>query len=177
MVGIDLFLWRNKFCTSVTTDNCIRPSQNIIMSLYKTYLFLRSHKIFILFTWVTRILLSLAFIPSGLKKIMGLKFTNLDINNPVGFFFEGLYRTGIYWNFLGFVQLLAAVLLLIPRTSLLGAVFYLPIVINILLIVVSMDFSGTPVIVALMLLGNIYLLIWDYPRTKILIQTLLANSI
>ncbi len=97
----------------------------------------------------------------------------MGIENPIGFFFEALYRSGFYWNFLSFVQVLAAVLLLIPRTSFLGAVLYLPIVINILIIVVGMNFIGTPIIVSLMLLANIYLLIWDFPKTKILLKTLI----
>ena len=63
-------------------------------------------RIFVIFTWGTRILLFLAFLPSGLKKVLGERFTILSIETPVGFFFEGLYRTGFYWNFLGFMQLL-----------------------------------------------------------------------
>lgn len=140
----------------------------------KIHSILKSHKIFILFTWCTRLLLALAFIPSGLKKFLGLRFTTLGIDNPVGFFFEALFRTGIYWNFLGLMQLLAAVLLLIPRTSFLGAVLFLPIVLNILVIVIAMNFAGTPVIVGLMLIANIYLLIWDYTKTKMLLRILIA---
>lgn len=138
------------------------------------YSILQSNKIFILFTWLTRILLSLAFIPSGFKKVLGLKFTSLGLDSPVGFFFEALYRAGIYWNFLGFVQVLAAILLLIPRTSFFGAILYFPIVINILFIVVGMNFTGTPIVVSFMLLANIYLLIWDYPKTKLLLKTLIT---
>ena len=94
--------------------------------------------IFKLFTWGTRILLAIGFMPSGLKKLLGERFTNLGIDNTVGFFFEALYRTGFYWNFLGFMQLLTALLLLIPRTSFLGALLYLPIIINIFIIVDSL---------------------------------------
>ncbi|HEX9980929.1 MAG TPA: hypothetical protein VGB50_10250 [Flavobacterium sp.] len=146
------------------------------MTPHKLHHLLHSHKIFYFFTWFTRILLALAFIPSGLKKIMGLRFTTMGIESPIGFFFEGLYRTGFYWNFLGWVQLSAAALLLIPRTSLLGAVIYLPVVVNILVIVTAMNFSGTPVVAALMLLANCYLLLWDYPRTKMLLVSLLSSG-
>ena len=123
-------------------------------------------KIFKLFTWTTRILLFLAFLPSGLKKIIGERFTILGIDTPVGFFFEALYQTGFYWNFIGFMQLLAGLLLLIPKTSFLGALIYFPIIINILVIVISMNFTGTPYIAGLMLIGNIYLLLWDYKKVK-----------
>jgi len=123
-------------------------------------------KLFIIFTWFTRILLSFAFIPSGLKKILGERFTILGIDNPVGFFFEALYQSGWYWNFLGFMQLLVATLLLIPRTTFLAAIIYLPIIINILVIVIAMHFRGTPIIAGLMLLANLYLLFWDYKKVK-----------
>ena len=140
----------------------------------KVYSVLRSHQFFLLFTWFTRILLALAFIPSGLKKILGLRFTEIGLDHSIGFFFEALYRTGLYWNFLGFVQLLAALLLLIPRTAFFGAVLYFPIAINILMIVISMHFSGTPIVVGLMVLANIYLLVYDYPKTKDVWRSLLS---
>jgi len=113
------------------------------------------------FTWLTRILLALAFLPSGLVKLQGERFTRLGLDSPVGFFFEAFYRTGFYWNFLGAAQLLAAALILIPRTRVLGAVTYFPIILNIFLITVAMHFQGTPVITGLMLLGSVWLLLWD----------------
>jgi uncharacterized membrane protein YphA (DoxX/SURF4 family) len=131
-----------------------------------------SKKVFVLFTWMTRILLALAFIPSGLKKLLGERFTILGIDTPVGFFFEALYQAGWYWNFLGFMQLLVALLLLIPRTTLFAALLYLPIIINILVIVTAMHFKGTPIIAGLMLLGNIYLLFWDYKKVKQIVSTI-----
>lgn len=113
------------------------------------------------FTWLTRALLAIAFIPSGLVKLQGERFTRLGIDTQVGFFFEALYRAGFYWNFLGAAQLLAAALLLIPRTRILGAAIYFPIVLNVFLITWSMHFQGTPFVTGLMLLGSIWLLLWD----------------
>ncbi len=127
---------------------------------------IRSKKLFVLFTWTTRVLLAIGFLPSGLKKAMGERFTILGIETPVGFFFEALYRTGYYWNFIGFAQLLAALLLVIPRTKTLGAILYFPIIINIYLITMSMQFRGTTYITGMMLLGSLYLLIWDYKKLK-----------
>jgi len=118
------------------------------------------------FTWAVRILLALAFLPSGYTKLTGNRFTLLDIDNPVGFFFEAMYRTGWYWNFLGFMQLLVAVLILIPKTTFIASILYLPIIINIFFITISMDFSGTPFITGLMVLANMYLLFWQYPKLK-----------
>ena len=129
-------------------------------------------RIFTLFTWTTRILLFIGFLPSGLKKLLGDRFTLLGIDNPVGFFFEALYRTGFYWNFLGLMQLLAGVLLLIPKTTFFGALLYLPIIINIFIIVVSMQFKGTPYIAGLMLLANLYLIFWDYKKLKRIVSVI-----
>jgi uncharacterized membrane protein YphA (DoxX/SURF4 family) len=118
------------------------------------------------FTVLNRILLAFAFLPSGFVKLAGERFTRLGIDSPVGFFFEAMYRTGGYWQFLGFMQLLAALLLLIPRTAPLGAVLYFPIILNIFLITVSLGFRGTPVITGLMLLASSWLVCWEYKRWK-----------
>jgi len=128
--------------------------------------YIYNKKIFKLLTWSIRILLFLGFLPSGLKKLLGERFTILGVDTPVGFFFEALYRTGFYWNFLGLIQLFAGLLLLIPKTTFFGALLYLPIIINIFIIVVSMHFTGTPYVVGLMLLANLYLILWDYKKMK-----------
>ncbi|MDQ1558345.1 MAG: hypothetical protein QOD32_1405 [Pyrinomonadaceae bacterium] len=122
------------------------------------------------FTVVTRILLALGFTPSGITKVLGNRFTILGVDNPVGFFFEAMYRTGFYWRFLGLCQLAAALLLLIPRTATIGALVYFPLILNIFVITVALHFQGTPVITGLMLLANIYLLCWDYDKLKHLIK-------
>ena len=133
---------------------------------------IRNVKLFLWFTWAIRILLAIAFLPSGLKKVFGERFTILGLDSPVGFFFEALYRTGFYWNFLGFMQLLTAILLLIPKTSFFGAILYLPIIINIFIIVVAMNFTGTPYIAGLMLLANLYLLFWDYKKLRQIVSVI-----
>ncbi|MCI0487822.1 MAG: hypothetical protein L0229_14615 [Blastocatellia bacterium] len=118
------------------------------------------------FTVFTRILLAIGFLPSGLTKSLGNRFTILGIDTPVGFFFEALYMSGFYWNFIGLCQLAGTVFLLIPRTATLGAVIFFPIILNIFVITVSMHFAGTPYITVLMLLANTYLLCWDYDRLR-----------
>jgi hypothetical protein len=111
-------------------------------------------------------MLALGFLPSGLTKVVGNRFTVLGLDNPVGFFFEAMYRTGFYWRFLGLCQLLAALLLFIPRTATIGALVYFPLILNIFVITVSLHFQGTPFITGLMLLANIYLLCWDYDKLR-----------
>ena len=130
----------------------------------------RGERVLRIFTVVTRILLALGFTPSGITKVLGNRFTILGIDNPVGFFFEAMYRTGYYWRFLGLCQLIAALLLLIPRTATIGALVYFPLILNIFVITVALDFRGTPVITGLMLLANIYLLCWDYDKLKRLLK-------
>lgn len=120
------------------------------------------------FTVMTRVLLALGFTPSGLTKLLGNRFTLLGPETPVGYFFEALYRSGFYWNFIGACQLLAAILLLMPRTATLGALVYFPLILNIFVITVSLHFTGTPVITGLMLLASIYLLCWDADKLKAL---------
>ncbi len=139
-----------------------------LINTFHTYI--KSKKHFLIFAWFTRILLFIGFLPSGLKKILGQRFTQISVENPIGFFFEALYQTGFYWNFLGLIQLLAGLLLLIPKTSFFGALLYFPIIINIFVIVTAMSFTGTPYVAGLMLLANIYLLFWDYSKLKSLVS-------
>src|SRR5262245_65805479 len=74
-------------------------------------------------------------------------------------------RTGFYYTFIGVSQLTAALLLLIPRTTLLGAIIYFPIILNICVLTYATRFEGTR-IATLMLLANVFLLCWDYARLK-----------
>lgn len=115
---------------------------------------------------VSRILLALAFIPTGTVKLLGQRFTLMGPDTSVGYFFEAMYQTGFYWNFLGLSQVLAGVLLLLPWTATLGAVVTFPLVLNIFLITVSVGFRGTPFITGGMLLAATFLVCWDYPRLR-----------
>lgn len=113
-----------------------------------------------------RIALAASFIPAGLVKIMGERFAEgLPSNNPLGHYFDALQLTGYYYTFIGIVQLLIAMLLLIPRTSLLGALMYFPMIVNICVLTYATRFAGTRVN-TMMLLACLFLLIWDYPRLK-----------
>ena len=129
---------------------------------------LRSRKIFYLLTWLTRILLCIGFLPPGIKKIARLPFTALGLEAPVGYFFDALYNSGFYYQFIGWAQLMAAILLVIPRTATVGALIYFPIITNIFVLTVSARFAGTPFVTATMVLANAYLLLWDYQKLKAL---------
>lgn len=118
------------------------------------------------FTVFCRIVLAIGFIPSGMQKVLGYRFTSLSVNHPMGNYLEALYHTGWYHNFIGIMQVSAAILLLIPRTALLGALVYFPIILNICLLSISVRFEGSLITSPLMVIANLYLLCWDYDRLK-----------
>jgi hypothetical protein len=122
-----------------------------------------------IFTAFTRVLLAIGFIPPSIKKIMGQPFTVLPDSTPVGHYFNALYQTGFYYEFLGWGQLVAALLLLLPRTAHLGALLFLPIIANIAVLTSSVGFAGTNYITALMLVAATYLVAWDYDRLKLIL--------
>ena len=125
------------------------------------YYSIRTNYALTIFVWLTRYLLAFAFIPSGMKKLLGERFTSIGIDNPIGFFFEALYRSGMYWYFLGWSQLITALLMMTQRFSTLGNLIYFFIISNICCITIAMQFTGTWVITSLMLFASVCLLLWD----------------
>jgi hypothetical protein len=122
-----------------------------------------------LFTAIVRVLLGLAFIPPGLTKLVGHRFTLLPASTPVGYFFDALYQAQGYYRFIGAAQVMAGALLLFRSTATIGAVLYFPIIVNILGITISVGFGNTRFITAGMALACLYLLCWDYDRWKALL--------
>lgn len=111
-----------------------------------------------------RYLVGLAFFPSGMTKLIGHRFTNISTESPIGYFFEALYQSGFYWNFLGLAQITAGVLLLTQRYALLGTLLFAAILTNVWLITLSLSFKGTWIITSLMMIAVIFLLIWDHQK-------------
>ncbi|HWV69491.1 hypothetical protein [Chitinophaga sp.] len=135
-------------------------------SIEEIYYEAKSDKWFKRFAIFCRVALALSFIPAGLVKIMGERFAEgLPHNNPLGHYFDALQLTGYYYTFIGIAQVITAILLLIPRTSLLGALMYFPIIVNICVLTYAMRFAGTR-INTMMLLASLFLLIWNYDRLK-----------
>jgi hypothetical protein len=120
----------------------------------------------------TKYLLGSGFVFASIVKIRGQRFTTESgENEPFGtafHYFETMYRTGIYWQFIGWGQLIAGMLLMTQRYSKLGAVANFPIILNVFVITISMDFNYTPVITGLMLFANLVLLVWHWDELKIL---------
>jgi len=113
-----------------------------------------------------RIALAASFLPTGYVKIIGQRFAEgLPHNNPLGHYFDALHATGYYYTFIGIAQIIIAILLLIPRTTLLGALMFFPLAVNITVLTYATRFDGTRLI-TMMFLANLFLLVWDYDRIK-----------
>ncbi len=157
------------FVVKTQNDSCHQLNiyfMSISSRLTQVYSEAKGNKWFHYFAVFCRITLSLGFIPSGFVKVMGERFAGgLSVNHPLGHYLQALYYTEYYYTFIGISQLVIALLLLIPRTALLGALLYFPIILNICILTYAVRFEGTR-ITTLMVLANLYLLCWDYDRIK-----------
>ena len=103
-------------------------------------------------------------------KILGERFASgLSTIHPMGAYLEALHHTGYYYTSIGIAQVVAAILLIIPRTVTLGALLYFPIIINIWILSLAVRFEGSFVTSPLMVLANLYILVWNYDRLKYLL--------
>ncbi len=119
------------------------------------------------FTYFVRFALALGFIPAGVIKILGYRFADgLSVVHPMGHYLEALAFTGFYYTFIGVAQVLAGALLLVPRLATLGALLYLPIILNICILSFAVRFDGSLLTAPLMVAANVYLLAWDYDKLK-----------
>lgn len=124
------------------------------------------------FALFTRLLLAAAFVPTGMVKLMGERFTLMGPDTPVGAFFEAMYQTGGFRRFIGAAQVAAALLLFVPRLAHLGAALFLPIAVDIFVLTVALGFRGTPFVTGAMLLAVLYHLVaWDWHRFRGLFTT------
>lgn len=135
---------------------------------------LRQNQWATIFVIYLRYLIGGAYVFSSILKIQGHRFTTgsgatAPIDSP-WHLFETLYQSGLYWNFLGWSQLIAGLLLMTQRYATIGALVFFPITVNIFFISISYYFAGTPIITGLLLLANIFLLLWDYDKFLPLIR-------
>jgi len=116
-----------------------------------------------------RILLGFAFLPAGLKKLLGQRFTDAANHGPFHDFLHAFFATGGFYRFVGVMQLVVALLLMSQRFALVGALGALPIFTAILVFCWSTQVYFTAVMVTLMWLGTLGLLSWDAHRLAPLI--------
>ena len=131
---------------------------------------LKSNILIKLFYWSVRVGMGLTFIISGTRKLPGIKFTSLPISNPVGAYFQSMYDTGFYWNFIGYFQIVVGLLMFFNRFVVVSSLLMMPVTINIFLISVALKMKGTPIITAAMVLGNLFLIVWHYKNYKAIFQ-------
>ena len=121
----------------------------------------------------TRYLVGGAFVFASLIKIKGHRFTQMPADgggHSPGYFFEMMYQSGLYWQFIGVAQCVVGLLLLTQRYALLGALGFVAIMSNIFVITLSYDFAATPVITGLMLLAGLLLLAWDWNQLRVVVN-------
>lgn len=131
-----------------------------------------------IFTIYLRYLIGGAFIIAafGMGKISG----NSNLINsmdhpiqdlqPIQQFFRVMTDSGLYWQFIGWSQIVAGVMLMSQRFSKLGALIFFGLILNIFIITISYDFKGTPFVTGLMLLATTYLLVWDFRSFLVLVK-------
>lgn len=137
--------------------------ENLLDSVHSR---ITSNRLLQIFTATTRLLLFVGFMPPGLIKVMNKPFTVLPDTNPVGHYFNALYQTGAYYQFIGWSQVIAAVLLIFPRTAHFGALLFLPIIVNIAVLTNAVGFKGTWLVTIFMMFAATWLVAWDYDRIK-----------
>jgi len=113
-----------------------------------------------------RILIGFGFLPAGLKKLLGERFTDADNVGPFHDFLHAFWATGPLYRFVGIVQLTGALLLMTQRFAAVGAALLFPVLCVIAVFVWST--AGVPTIatVTLMLSGVTALLFWDLHRWR-----------
>lgn len=129
----------------------------------------RKNGLLIRFTLGLKLLLAIAFIPTGAVKILGRRFTTgvPEEGSPL-VLFEALYQSGMYWQFLGAAQIIAGCLLLFYRTSAVGTLLFLAIASNILFITISYNFGFTIVVTVGITLAALWLVFWHWDRIRFL---------
>lgn len=146
------------------------PQMSFLSRFEQFFVEVKQNRWIWLFSVFCRVSLSFGFLMAGFVKIMDERFASgLSLVHPMGSYLDALHQTGYYYTSIGIVQILAAILLLIPRTVFLGAILYFPIILNIFILSYAVRFVGSLLSSPLMLLANIFLLCWHYDRLKFIL--------
>jgi uncharacterized membrane protein YphA (DoxX/SURF4 family) len=134
---------------------------------------LRSSRLLQLLIILTRFVLGIAFVWASIFKIMNIRFTPTSGEqapiNSLPHLLESMYRSGYYWRFIGWGQLMAGFLMMSQRFSTLGAVVFFPMMVSIFVISTAFTATGVMVVTALMLFATTLLLLWDWHRLKYIV--------
>ena len=108
--------------------------------------------------------LGLIFFTSGMAKLYA-EHAFPGIIGPVWLEDElAKYGLGLFARFVATGQVLVGFLLLTLRFSTLGAVMLVPMVLNILVVTIALQWQGTPWVLAFFLASNLFVLAVDYPK-------------
>lgn len=112
---------------------------------------------------IFRLTLGIVFLSSGIGKFYGTS----GLIGP-GYMFKELAKYNLleFAIFIALAEIIIGYLLIIKKYTTLGAVMLVPMITNILVIVVSLNWQGTPLIDSIFLIMNLYLLWFD--RNKLL---------
>lgn len=111
-----------------------------------------------------RIVVGFAFVPAGLKKLLGQPFTDPGNAGVFHDFLDAFLATGGLYRFVGAMQLTVAVLLMTQRFAALGAALALPIAAAITAFTWSTARAPTVIVTTLLTLALAGLLTWDLRR-------------
>lgn len=112
-----------------------------------------------------RIVVGFAFVPAGLKKVLGQPFTDPANRGAFHEFLHAFYATGAFYRFVGVLQLVAAVLLVTQRFAFVGAGILLPVATAIMALCWSTGVVPTAIVITLIWLALALMLLWDFdPR-------------
>lgn len=107
---------------------------------------------------------------NGSSNLLNSMSTPIQELEPIQQFFRVMSKSGLYWKFIGWTQIVAGVLLMSQRFAKLGALMFFGMILNIFVITISYEFKGTPIVTSLMLLATTYLLVWDVRSFLFLVQ-------
>lgn len=108
-----------------------------------------------------RLLVGFAFVPAGLKKVLGQPFTDPHLTGPFHDFLHAFHATGAFYRFVGVMQLVAALLLMSQRWARWGAWLALPIITAIMVFCWSTGVVPTAIVATLLFGGVVALAAWD----------------
>lgn len=116
----------------------------------------------------TRIFLGFIFFTAGMGKLTHGHYF------PISMFPMSLaqilapYGLSLWGEFVAWSQVVIGFLLMSQRFATLGAIMSLPLILNIFVITVALDFKGTPYLNAFLIALNLFLLAADYHKLKFL---------
>lgn len=114
--------------------------------------------------------LGLIFLSGGMSKLMPFP----GVIGPVWLEEElSKYDLGMFAVFIAWSEAIIGLLLLTKPTRVLGAIMLVPLVLNILMVTVSMQWRGTPWVITFFLVANVFLLVFHYPRWRPIVDPVL----